>query len=249
MPYASNDGIRIYYETQGAGSPLLLHHSLLGSLQSWGEYGYVDALKDDYQLIMMDARGHGLSDKPHNPEDYSEKQRVADMVSVLDDLEIEASHFWGYSYGGRAGFELAKYAPERVRSLIIGGGSPHEATPGEHRLLKTLESGIDSLIETYEQVMTVTPELRSFLKAQDLEALAAVLKAGWSSLMDDLPNMIMPCLIYAGEADESNYPAIQQYVPILVNANFVSLPGLNHPSCFTESEHILPFVKKFLMVS
>ncbi len=125
MPYADNHGIRIHYQTEGEGPPLVLHHWSLATMDSWYEHGYVSALKDDYRLIPLDARGHGASDKAHRPEDYELKKQVEDIVAVLDDLGIAQAHFFGYSMGGWIGFGVARYAPERFRSLIIEGQHPY----------------------------------------------------------------------------------------------------------------------------
>ena len=65
MPYANNHGIRLHYQVEGAGPPLVLQHGFSDSLESWYEMGYVTPLKQDYRLILIDARGHGASDKPH----------------------------------------------------------------------------------------------------------------------------------------------------------------------------------------
>ena len=81
MPYADHHGIRIHYETEGQGPPLVLHHWSLATLESWYDYGYVSALKDDYRLVLLDARGHGASDKPHRPEAYDLQKRVEDVVA------------------------------------------------------------------------------------------------------------------------------------------------------------------------
>jgi len=125
MPYANNQGVRIHYEVEGDGPPLMLLHGYSGNLKSWHRCGYVDPLKNDYNLILIDARGHGASDKPHDPEVYELKLLVADIAAVLDDLNISKAHFLGYSMGGRIGFGIAKYAPERFYSLIIGGAHPY----------------------------------------------------------------------------------------------------------------------------
>ncbi|MCH7787371.1 MAG: alpha/beta fold hydrolase, partial [Chloroflexi bacterium] len=63
MPYADNNGVKIHYEVEGEGPPLVLQHGFTRSLQGWRDNGYVTALKDDYKLIMVDSRGHGASDK------------------------------------------------------------------------------------------------------------------------------------------------------------------------------------------
>ncbi len=71
MPYASNGAVRIHYVIEGAGPPLLLHHGFTGSSRDWETFGVVAVLRDSYQLIMLDARGHGASDKPHDPSAYT----------------------------------------------------------------------------------------------------------------------------------------------------------------------------------
>ena len=71
MPYATNDGTRIHYRVEGSGSPLILQHGFFWSLDGWQKWGYVDALKSQFQLVLVDARGHGASDKPHEAAAYS----------------------------------------------------------------------------------------------------------------------------------------------------------------------------------
>ena len=85
----------------------------------------MDALKGDYRLILVDARGHGQSDKPQDPSAYGLEKRVADVTSVVDAMGVAKAHFWGYSMGGWIGFGMAKYAPDRVDRLVIGGSHPY----------------------------------------------------------------------------------------------------------------------------
>jgi len=84
-----------------------LQHGFSESFEDWYEYGYVDALKNNFRLILVDARGHGGSDKPHDPAAYALEYRVSDVVVVLDALRIEKAHYWGYSMGGWIGFGMA----------------------------------------------------------------------------------------------------------------------------------------------
>ena len=77
MPFATNDDVRIHYEREGSGPPLVLHHGLFQALQAWRDDGYVEALAGDYALILMDPRGHGASDKPHDPAAYTLDKRAA----------------------------------------------------------------------------------------------------------------------------------------------------------------------------
>ena len=108
MPYADNEGVRIHYRTEGEGPPLLLHHWAVATMDNWDDFGYVAALKDDYRLVLLDARGHGGSDKPRAPEAYALEKRVGDIVAVLDDLGFAKAHYFGYSMGGWIGFGAAR---------------------------------------------------------------------------------------------------------------------------------------------
>jgi pimeloyl-ACP methyl ester carboxylesterase len=77
MPYAHNAGVRIHSQVEGEGCPLVLQHGFSESVVDWYESGYVDALSRDYRLILIDARGHGTSDKPHDPDAYLLNRRRA----------------------------------------------------------------------------------------------------------------------------------------------------------------------------
>lgn len=247
MPYADNEGIRIHYQTEGEGPPLVLQHWSLATMESWYEYGYVSALKNDYQLILLDARGHGASDKPHRTEAYELKKRVEDVVAVLDDLGITQAHFFGYSMGGWIGFGVARYAPKRFRSLIIGGQHPYaQNMDGLRQLVRHgIENGPEALIAVWEEKFgTLSLETRERMLAYDYEALLAVAQDR-ESLESVLQTMRMPCLLYVGEMDDV-YPIAKECAKQIANVTFVTLPGLGHGEGIRRSDEVLPHVKRFL---
>jgi pimeloyl-ACP methyl ester carboxylesterase len=129
MPYGTNgrDGRRVYFEDDGGdGAPVVLHGGLLDSVADLRESAFAQALPSSgFRLVYVDHRGLGSSDKPHDPEAYAMPLRVADAVAVLDQLGIERAHFIGQSWGGRLGFGIGEHAPQRVRSLVIGGNQPY----------------------------------------------------------------------------------------------------------------------------
>ena len=98
---------------------LVLLHGLSETYEIWHISGYVESLKKEYRLILIDARGHGDSDKPHDSEAYTMKLMVSDVVAVLDDLKISKAHFLGYSMGGMIAQELVLTYPERVAKLVL----------------------------------------------------------------------------------------------------------------------------------
>jgi hypothetical protein len=71
MPYVSSQNIRIHYQVEGDGPPLVLQHGSMSSLETWRQCGYVQALQHAYQCILLDARGRGGSDKPHDSTAYA----------------------------------------------------------------------------------------------------------------------------------------------------------------------------------
>ena len=247
MPYVTSEGIRIHYEVEGDGPPLVLLHGFAWKAKNWYWAGYVDALKSYYRLILVDARGHGESDKPHDPTAYTLSLHVGDVVAVLDALNLRAAHFWGYSMGGWIGFGMAKYAPQRVDAMLIGGQHPYAySLPAGIRL-----DGSDpqAFFEAFfarigEDFATLPPERRAETFANDCRALAAA-QQDRPSLEDVLPTMKMPCLLYVGEADGRFLPA-QACVKQMPNVTFLSFPRLNHTEAFYRADVILAQVTKFL---
>jgi len=248
MPYANNYGVRIYYEVEGEGPPLILLHGLTEDSGWWRDSGYVESLRNDYRLILIDARGHGASDKPHIPDAYRLELLVSDIVEVLNDLGISKAHFLGFSMGGWIGFGIGKYASERFHSLIIGAMSPYREPNAPNVTLERLKKGEDFIWPDIEKRMGlwITPQLRARLRANDLEALIALVSKDWMlSLEGVLPTMTMPCLLFAGE-DDLYYPGVKRCADSMPNATFVSFPNLGHMDTLFRSDLVIPYVKKFL---
>lgn len=247
MPFANNEGINIHYQTEGDGPPVILQHWSLATLESWYDFGYVSGLNKDYRLILIDARGHGASDKPHSPEAYGLQERVKDIVTVLDDLSIDQAHFFGYSMGGWIGFGAAQYAPERFRSLIIGGQHPYAQKMDHIRQFMQygIENGSEAFIVMWEENFgKLSNEIKERILNCDFEALLAVAQDR-ESLEAVLPTIRMPCLLYVGEKDDI-YSTSKECAKHIANATFVTLPGLDHVEVIKRSDRVLPHVKRFL---
>ena len=126
MPYAKCNDINIYYEITGQGPPLALGHGGSYTLEMWKDWGYTDRLKDDFQLILLDFRGHGRSDKVKR-ESGSGLGMAEDVIAVLDNTGIAKASYFGYSMGAMAGFSLAtSLHVSRFNCLILGGMTPYE---------------------------------------------------------------------------------------------------------------------------
>lgn len=252
MPFANNSGIRIHYEVEGEGPPLVLQHGLAGSLEGWRSAGYVDALKGDYHLILVDARGHGASDKPHAPEAYMGTSMARDVVAVLDDLGIDRARFWGYSMGGRIGFFLATHFPDRFHCFVLGGISPHFRPEERQDVAIGFEAmkkgGLAAYIAVRERMAgPLPPDQKTRILANDTEALFAAQESFLKtpSLWDKLPGIPVPCLLYVG-GDDARFAGAKEAAAFIPRADFFSLPGLNHGQGMARSDLVLPRVNAFL---
>jgi pimeloyl-ACP methyl ester carboxylesterase len=98
MKFATNpdDGVGIAYEFVGGGSPLLLFHGSGASGAVWRELGYVDALRDEQRLILIDARGHGHSEKSPTMDAYAMERLASDVLAVRDDCGLAQTAYLGY---------------------------------------------------------------------------------------------------------------------------------------------------------
>lgn len=244
MPFANNQGVRIHYQTVGSGPAFVLHHGLFESGADWVDFGYVGALKEDHQLILLDARGHGESDKPHDPAAYDIAHRTSDVLAVLDDLSIRKAHYFGYSLGGWIGFWLARYAPHRFNSFIFGGAHPYGENMQAFRDL--MPRSADAFATMVDQIFGshLTPASRSRLLANDLDALRA-LTQDRASNADVLPTIIMPCLLFVGELDP-RLANVRKCVSELPNATFFTLPECDHVAALARSDLVIPHIKAFL---
>ena len=264
MPYANNQGIRIYYEVEGSGPALVLAHGLGGTHEDWLDTGWVEALGDRFQLILVDARGHGRSEKLYDPEAYRPVHQAMDHMAVLDDMGLEKAHFLGFSMGGNVALAVGIRAPQRCLSLLLGGTQPFargERLPqpgllrpkpmagmpdGPNPIDELLAQGGEAWAAFYAANMDVSPGMRQRLREIDIEAV----RARFQGLHDkDLARKLapvqMPCLIYVGE-DEPAYGGAKQLAGLLPDAEFVAYPDFNHYDMLSQVDVILPDILRFL---
>jgi pimeloyl-ACP methyl ester carboxylesterase len=247
MPYAMNGGVRIYFEVEGRGPALLLHHWTFSSLDAWYELGYVDALSPERQLILIDSRGHGKSGATHDEAVYGPEPRVGDVVSVLDAAGVDRAAFFGFSMGGWIGFACATWAPERFSAFVLGGQHPYAQTmSGAREWLRVGEErGAQAFIDLWErEVGPLRPAEQERMRSFDFTAMLAAARDR-ESLASALPKVRVPCLLFAGEKDDVHAQA-EQAAAAIPNAQFVSLPGLGHGETMARLDLVVPLVREFL---
>jgi pimeloyl-ACP methyl ester carboxylesterase len=119
MPMAKVDGVNLYYEETGAGTPLVFVHEFAGDSQSWLPQVHFFARR--YRCIAYNARGYPPSDVPEDRGAYSQQRAVDDIKGILDHLGIKRAHICGLSMGGYAALIFGLVYPERALSLTVAG--------------------------------------------------------------------------------------------------------------------------------
>ncbi|HET7335034.1 MAG TPA: alpha/beta hydrolase [Rhizomicrobium sp.] len=199
------DGTKLAYDVAATGTPVVLVHGFGASrIQNWKAPGWYDTLTGaGYQVIAMDCRGHGESDKPHDPERYGHETMARDVIAVMDAVGLETAHLMGYSMGGYIGVHLLLESPDRVLKFAIGG-------VGETYLGRTFGSQnvIADALEAEDKSTITDPTGRTFREfaeqpGKDRLALAACMR-GERKIYSaaQLALSTRPVLVVCGETDQ-----------------------------------------------
>lgn len=252
MSHVISHGIKIHYQIDGTGPPLILLHGMFGSIENWYDNGYVDKLRTEYKLILIDQRGHGQSEKPHDSDEYSYMTFVEDVIAVLDDIDEDRAHVFGHSMGGWFAYGLAQYYSNRIQSIIISDGVPGREDPGF----------ISSILESFDEWVTGLKDVPASGKEQllknDLKALAAI--SDWVNkdvqvvidLIDGaIENINIPILLLVSDLpeDSDEIRLLKKSADLIPDSTYIKFNELNHFSLHIRSDIVLPHIEDFLAAS
>jgi pimeloyl-ACP methyl ester carboxylesterase len=255
MPTVLSEGVPIYYEVIGTGTPILLVHGWLGSFAShWKQTGWIDfLLAQGRQVVGIDCRGHGHSGKPHDPSVYDGDRFADDVIAVLDEVGLERTDLMGYSMGGQIVINLLARRPERFTSVIAGGAGLRSASA-----LGDQTANIEAL-ETDNVSSITNPRALDWRRRaegglaypaslaardNDLKAFAAMLRnsdpvqvaSKPAKHTDALRRAQTPVLAVVGENDPSLSEA-RLLIDTVRFGELVVLPGENHASAISSKKY------------
>jgi len=242
---SSFDGTSIAYSVSGHGAPVLLLHGFASDHHgNWVAPGIVNALVGaERQVIVTDARGHGRSDKPHDPASYDGDSMVRDAQAVLDHLGITEVDVVGYSMGSMVSARLVA-VDSRARSLVLGGvgGSlaPPQPAAGEVRIADALEADDPSTVKSAKARAFRTFADRT---GADRYALAAIDRSTSLRYPVDYDAITVPTLVLVGDKDVL-VGSPQRLADKLADARVVIVPG-DHLTAMYAPE-FAPAIEEFL---
>jgi pimeloyl-ACP methyl ester carboxylesterase len=264
---SASDGVRLYAEAHGTGSPpILLSCALNTTHENWRpQVGPFVAA--GYRVLLWDYRGHGRSDAPEDPSAYSMERVVEDLEQVLDAFAPGVpAVVGGLSFGGLASLHFALRRPERVRALLLVDSGPGFKNPeAQKRWEESVErtasflerKGPGALVASRaaESLVGRRPELPAAqaaaraIAAQRAHGLAHFgrrVAAPAPSVIDALSGIAAPALIAVGEHDAAYLRSAEVMAAKLPNAESVTIPDAGHIVNIERSEAFDAVVLGFL---
>lgn len=199
--YTSFDGTKIHYEVKGDGFPVILVHGFSGTGEGWkkGQL-YPDLLKAGYQVIILDQRGNGLSDKPHTDAAYANDAEAKDIMGLAGSLKLKKYDVVGYSRGSIIASRLL-VLDKRIQKLVMGGMGDAYTNPEWPRRIHAYKALMGDT--TFHDVDGMINYIHSN-PAFDVTALALQQKYQPSTSPQELAKVKIPVMIICGVDDHDN---------------------------------------------
>jgi pimeloyl-ACP methyl ester carboxylesterase len=229
MQKFNSDGVEIAYEVWGEGPPVLLIHGFASNaIVNWRDTHWVKVLTEaGHQVIAIDNRGHGQSEKLYDPALYSAQIMAEDARRLLYHLNIERTDVMGYSMGARITAFLTMTHPSLVNRAVFAGLASRMITGvgGSEEIALALEA---QTVGDVKDRMARGFRLFADQTKSDRRALAACIRSSRVKIKAEaLAKISRPVLVVAGELDDVA-GEVRGLTDIIPNSTGVMLPGRNH---------------------
>ncbi|HLX35560.1 MAG TPA: alpha/beta hydrolase [Candidatus Limnocylindrales bacterium] len=257
MPYVTApDGVRLHYDIEGVGPPLILHLGAGADASVWRDAGYVDRLAPSRRCVLFDHRGHGASDHPSSPSANTIDRYAADVNTLIEALDLDRPDFLGWSNGLTVGLRAAAEHPALFRRLVLFGGMARRPAP--EQLVASTQARLEGMRAKgwwYLLDEMVAAE-RSPVPQWFLDRVVATDQGPWFaytearptwdwSPWDVLPTIGNPTLILVGELEDPE-DVMGDVANAIPNARRIRIPGKEHILAFLDVEFAAPRILEFL---
>ena len=215
-----------------SGTVVLVHGFATNRAENWRRLGWLGAFeRKGWRTVALDLRGHGESDKPHDPALYARADMAGDIIALMDHLGLKRADLMGYSLGAHLCLGAALSRPDRFANLILGGVGARMLPGGAAPTVSPMTMG--QAMRAEDPAAITDPILRGFRQfaddqGEDRLALAACAEGvATAPSRDDLSALAIPTVVIAGSRDEiaGDPQALADAIP---GARAVSLPACDH---------------------
>jgi pimeloyl-ACP methyl ester carboxylesterase len=239
--YAPINGLKMYYEIEGTGDPLVYIPPAFGFA---GRESFPELIQN-HSVIAVDLQGNGRTpDIPERP--ISIAQYAEDVVGLLKFLKISKADFLGESYGGNTAVMIAIRYPEFIRRVVTYSATfappPHTLNP------ETTHYGHPPTAETRdiqfqrESYKKVAPDPNYWPKIY--EKVGSIQWKGFSK--EELASIKAPILIVQGDHDFVRLEHSVETAKVIPHAELAVIPNASHFALSSEQERVIPIIKHFL---
>lgn len=220
--YVDHNGARIWYATFGSGSPVILLHGGLGHSGNWG-YQVPALVASGYRVILIDSRGHGRSTRDARP--YTYELMAADVLAVMDTLNVDSAHLVGWSDGACTSLIVASGAPTRTADVFFFGCNmdpsgvkqPIEPSP-------VIDRCFNRHAQDYARLSATPDEFDAFV-----EAVSLMQRTQPNYSAAELAAIKVPVVIVHSEHDEFiKLEHVEYLARTIPRATLLKLPGVSH---------------------
>ena len=238
--FRSFDNTRIYYEVKGSGEPVLLVHGFIVNGQSWKRTElYKDLLTAGYKVIILDQRGNGFSDKPHDSTAYDNDAEAKDIMALMKLLKIKKYSAVGYSRGSIIVSRLL-VLDKRIKKGVMGGMGAEFTNPQWPRRIMFYKalSG-----EPVPELAAMVENVKK--QGLDQQALAYLQRSQPSTSKEELAKIKQPVLIICGDKDSDNGSA-KELADLFKHPTYKITPGDHGGASRTKefSTEVISFLQK-----
>lgn len=250
MAKLNRNGVEIYYEVHGASDnpTILLSHGYSATSTMWRSQ--IAVLENDYQVIVWDMRGHGLSASPDDGAQYSESLTVEDMAALLDVVGVQRAVIAGLSLGGYMSLAFHATYSERCRALMLFDTGPgYKSDKGREGWNQTAELRAQAFEKDGLGALGESEEVRIALH-QSAQGLALAARGMLAQVNDrviqSLPDIKVPTLVLVGDQDEPFLIPTDYMSGKIPNATKSVIQNAGHASNIDQPEAFNQAVSGFL---
>ncbi|WP_434812249.1 alpha/beta fold hydrolase [Microbacterium sp. bgisy189] len=197
---------------------------------NWVSTGWVrDLTRAGFRVLALDQRGHGASDKPHDPRDYALRTLAGDVEAVMDTYLVDTAFYVGYSLGARVGWEVALDLPGRVERVVLGGVP--DGVPLGRLDLAQARAYVEDGIPVTDRVTQNYIALTERVGGNDLRALLAIaegMRASGNADPDPAVRAPQQPILFATGSQDAIIEGSRALAAACPQGEFVEIPDRHH---------------------